>query len=286
MTTADMISVLVRALSFIALFQAAGVAIVVAMFGRLLDLAANRIRTVGFVSALAGLLFVAAHYALEAARMAGTLAGALDLSLQELVLDSPMSTAAGLRLLGLTLIASTIRREGVVPTLAGLSGVFCVAVAFTFVGHTADGARGPGLAIVLTLHLIVVAFWFGGLAPLHIASRLEHRERTAQIVAAFTRIATVVVPGLFLLGVALTVALVDRWEVFTENYGVLLIAKATGFALLMGLASLNKWRYGPALAKTSDAAVAFQRAVAAEYLLICGVLVMTAVMTTFFSPSH
>lgn len=286
MTTADVISVILRALSFIALFQAAGVAIVVAMFGHLLERSSERIRTVGFVSALAGLLFVAVHYAMEAARMAGTLAGALDLSLQQLVLDSPMSTAAGLRLLGLILIASTIRRQGVVPTLAGLAGVLCVAVAFTFVGHTADGTRGAWLAIALTLHLIVVAFWFGGLVPLHIVSRLEHGERTAGIVAAFTRIATVVVPGLFLLGVALTVALVDRWEVFAESYGVLLIAKATGFALLMGLASLNKWRYGPALAKTSGATIAFQRAVAAEYLLICGVLITTAVMTAFFSPSH
>jgi putative copper export protein len=142
------------------------------------------------------------------------------------------------------------------------------------------------LTIVLTLHLLVVAFWFGGLAPLYIASRLEREQRTARIVAAFTRVATVVVPGLFMFGIALTVALVDRWIVFTESYGVLLIAKVSGFALLMALASLNKWRYGPALARASGATVAFQRSVAAEYLLICVVLIATAAMTTFFSPSH
>jgi copper resistance protein D len=286
MATADVISVIVRALSFIALFQAAGIAIVIALFGRLLEQSSRSIRNVGFWSAIAGLVLVAVHYALEAARMAGSLAGVFDWSLQQLVLDSSMSRAAGLRLFGLILIASTIRREGVIPKFLGLSGALCVAVAFTFVGHTADASRSRWLALALTLHLLVAAFWFGGLAPLYIASRQERGELTAQIVARFTQLASVVVPGLFLLGVLLTLALVDHWDVFTQGYGLLLIAKITGFALLMGLASLNKWRYGPALATTSGAAVAFRRTVAAEYALICVVLIATAVMTTFFSPSH
>lgn len=53
--------------------------------------------------------------------------------------------------------------------------------------------------------------------------------------------------------------------------------------LLILLASPNKWRYAPALAMPRMAS-AFQRAVAAEYLQICAVLVATAIMTTFFSP--
>jgi putative copper export protein len=54
----------------------------------------------------------------------------------------------------------------------------------------------------------------------------------------------------------------------------------------MGLAAMNKWRYGPALATTRAAAVGFQRAVMFEYALICAVLIATAIMTTFFSPEH
>jgi putative copper export protein len=256
------------------------------MFGRLLEQSSRRIRDVGFISALAGIAFVAVHYSLEAARMAGSLAGVFDWSLQQLVLESPMSAAAGARLAGLFLIAITIRREGVAPILLGLVGGLSVVVGFTFVGHTADVERSAWLAIVLILHLLVVAFWFGGLAPLHIASRLEPSQRGAQIVARFSWLASIVVPGLFLLGVALTLALVDRWSVFAETYGLLLLAKAGGFALLMALAGINKWRYGPALASSSGAAAAFQRTVAAEYVLICLVLIATAVMTTFFSPSH
>lgn len=282
----DAISALVRALSFIALFQAAGVAISIAMFGRLFDRSAQSIRRVGFVSAIAGLVLVFVHYALEAARMAGALSGVLDMSLQGFVFDSSMSVAAGVRLLGLTLIASSIRRENTVATFAATSGALSIAVAFAFVGHTTDEDQPRWLAAVLIAHLLVVAFWFGGLAPLHIASRVEPGQRAAQIVAAFTRAASILVPGLLLMGIVLTLALVDDWEVFRSGYGLLLIAKITGFALLMGLASLNKWRYGPAIAADPSAVVAFQRTVVIEYVLICAVLAATAVMTTFFSPSH
>lgn len=286
MVPIDAISALTRALSFIALFQAAGVAIVLALFGRQLERSSRRIRNVAFLSAIAAAPLVAVHYALEAARMSGSLSGAFDMSLQQIVFDSPMSTAAGLRLLGLALIAGVIRREGPLAVLVGLLGAFCITIAFTFVGHTADQSRTSWLAVLLMLHLLVVAFWFGGLAPLHIVASHEPPPRAAQIVAAFTRIASIVVPGLFIVGVLMIVVLVDRWEVFGEAYGLLLLAKTAGFAALMALAALNKWRYGPAIANAGAGVAAFQRTVAVEYVLISAILAATAVMTTFFSPSH
>jgi putative copper export protein len=54
------------------------------------------------------------------------------------------------------------------------------------------------------------------------------------------------------------------------------------FAVLMGLAALNKWRYGPACA--AGEARAFRRTVIVEYVLVCLVLAVTATMTTFYSP--
>jgi putative copper export protein len=65
----------------------------------------------------------------------------------------------------------------------------------------------------------------------------------------------------------------------------LLIAKAVGFALLMGLAAANKWRLGPALGSgIVGSGQWFRRSVATEYVLIAAVLAITAVMTSFFSP--
>jgi copper resistance protein D len=282
----DALSALIRALSFIALFQAAGVAITIATFGRLLDRSAVPIRRVGFYSALAGLPLVAGQYALEAARMAGELAGAFDPFLQQLVLQSPLSVAAGFRLAGLVLVTFSMKRSGAAGVLMGSAGALCIVLGFTFVGHTADDARSDWLTWLLVLHLVVVAFWFGGLAPLHIAAATESRERAAEIVAAFSRIATVIVPGLFVAGVLMTVLLVDRWEVFGESYGLVILGKALGFAALMVLAALNRSRYGPAIAAAEGAIVPFQRTVVIELVLITAVLAATAVMTSFFSPSH
>ena len=72
---------------------------------------------------------------------------------------------------------------------------------------------------------------------------------------------------------------------FRTGYGISLLAKFAGFAVLMGLAAVNKWRLGPAIAG-GDARVlaSFRRSLAIEYVLICAVLSVTAVMTTFYSP--
>jgi putative copper resistance protein D len=166
----------------------------------------------------------------------------------------------------------------------GLGGTILTIAGFLFVGHTAAHPDRPWLAVVLSLHLAVVAFWFGALIPLLLVSRQESASTATQIVDRFSRIASWWVPGILVAGVVLTVMLVDGWAVFGEAYGAMLIAKVTVFAVLMTLAALNRWRYGPALASTPSFAIAFQRTVALEYVLICAVLAVTAIMTTFFSP--
>jgi putative copper export protein len=281
----DALSALVRALSFVALFQAAGVAIFVALFGRRLADTSQSVRNLGFVSAIAAILLVAAHYALEAARMAGALSGVLDWSLHQIVLESSTSTAWAWRTIGLVAIAATIRRPGRVATSISLIGASAVVVGFLFVGHSAIHEQRAWLAPLLALHLVVVAFWFGSLLPLHAVSRTERAQIGAAIVEDFSRIAIWLVPAIFLAGVAMALLLIDRWATFREGYGLLLLAKIGGFAALMALAALNRWRYGPALAQGGGAAIgAFQRTVAVEYVLICAVLLATAVMTTLFSP--
>jgi putative copper export protein len=117
-------------------------------------------------------------------------------------------------------------------------------------------------------------------------SRIESAAVAAAVVDRFSRIAIWWVPAILLAGAGMTLVLVDRWSVFGEAYGQLLLVKIVAFAALMALAGLNKWRYGPAMATTPRAVMAFQRAVAAEYSLICVVLIATAIMTTFFSPQH
>jgi putative copper export protein len=281
----DELSVTVRALSFVLLFQAAGIAIFLALYGEKLTNSRTAVRRLGQMSALAALVFVAAHYALEAARMAGDFSGLWDTSLHGMVWHSSARAALIMRLVGLGLVAVGLRGDGSPKSMLALLGAVLACLAFALTGHTSVSAHRPALAALLMIHLFVVAFWFGALVPLYLASARESPARAWELTERFTRLATWAVPVILLAGAAMAFLLLPSVAALREPYGQLLIAKVVGFTLLMGLAAANKWRLGPALAQgTMDGGRRFRRAVGAEYVLIVAVLTITAVMTSFFSP--
>jgi putative copper resistance protein D len=281
----DVLSVVLRALSFVVLFQAAGVAIFIAIFGRRLESSLGAVRRLGQVAALAGVVLVAGHYVLEAARMTGDLSGMFDSSMQGMVWNSSSRAALIFRGVGLLLIALGLRAASGRSATVAVVGAVLAILAFTCTGHTSVNAHRWGLAGLLIVHLLVVAFWFGALWPLYLTSLREPPRVSAQVIDAFSAVAIWLVPGILLAGLALAIVLLPNLTALRQPYGELLLAKLAVFAVLMGLAALNKLRFGPAIARGDPlAAVGFRRSVAAEYVLIFGVLTITAVMTTFFSP--
>jgi copper resistance protein D len=281
----DALSVVLRALSFVLLFQAAGAAIFVAIFGRRLASSRATVHRLGQAAALAAIVAVAGHYALEAARMAGEMSGMWDPALQSMAWNSSARAALICRLLGLLLIAVGLRGTGGRWTIVAAGGAALATGAFTLTGHTSVNVHRGALAALLMLHLLVVAFWFGALWPLYVASLCETPARAADLIERFTAVATWLVPVILAAGIAMAVLLLPNVSALSEPYGELLIAKVVGFALLMGLAAANKWRLGPALAhEPGQSGRWFRRSVATEYVLIAAVLTITALMTTFFSP--
>jgi putative copper export protein len=281
----DVVSVILRALSFVLLFQAAGVAIFVAIFGRRLASSQVSVRRLGQAAAIEAIALVAAHYALEAARMAGEMSGMWDPTLQGMAWNSPARAALICRLLGLLLIAVGLQKASVRWTILAVGGAVLATGAFALTGHTSVNVHRTALAALLMLHLLVVAFWFGALWPLYVASLRETPARASDIIERFTAVATWLVPVILLAGIVMAVLLLPNLQALSEPYGELLIAKGVGFAVLMGLAAANKWRLGPALVQGPvQSGRWFRRSVAAEYVLIAAVLTITAVMTSFFSP--
>ncbi len=281
----DALSVTLRALSFLALFQAAGAAFFIAIFkldGTASDLP---VRALGRRAALAATGLLLAHYLLEAGRMGGELAAVLDPALQGIVLHSGNSVELAGQLVGLVLMSAGFRsHRSPAPTLAALGGATALA-SFTFVGHTVSHPQRWLMGAVLLWHLLVVAFWFGALIPLGRIASYERAVTAAQIVGKFSRLATWLVPSLFIAGLTLAIELLPDLAASGTPYGRLLLVKVAGFALLMLFASLNKWRLAPALARGEASATrSFHRSLAAEYLLIAGVLCITAALTTFYSP--
>ena len=310
----DILSVALRAISFVLQLQAAGAVFFAAAFGPALTISLTSIRSLARLSAFAALLAVAGHYVLQAARMAGEMSGIFDGSLQEMAWKSSTGGAFSVRELGILLIIAGMQNTSARRTadhffksvaassplspaawlkrlssrgftLVGVAGAVLVAVSFTLTGHTSTNARRWALVPLLLAHLLIVAFWFGALVPLLLVSLRESRERSARVVALFSGAAFWLVPVILVAGIAMAALLLPDLASLQRPYGVLLIAKVALFAVLMVLAALNKWRFGAALAGGElQAGRNFRAVVITEYVFIVAVLSVTAVMTTFFSP--
>ncbi len=307
----DILSVVLQAISFVLQLQAAGAVFFAAAFGPALTLSLASIRALARGTAIAAVLAVAAHYLLEAARMAGDMSGVLDSSLQSMAWTSSVGGAFSVKELGLLLViagmqspsprlgadrlltssasftpARWLRRVSSRGfTLVGIAGAVLVAGSFALTGHTATSPWRTVLAPLLLTHLLLVAFWLGALWPLWLVTSREPPERSTRVVALFSGAAVWLVPLIFVVGATIAALLLPDIAALRKPYGELVLGKAVLFAVLMSLAALNKWRLGPALGGEDVlAGRAFRRMVVAEYVLILAVLAVTAAMTTFFSP--
>lgn len=278
----DLLSVAVRALAFIAIFQAAGAALFLVAFGKRVTNVTST-RRLGVVSAAVGLALTIAHLGLDAARMAGDFQGVLDPDLQHLAWASKSGASTLVQAAGLLVILVALS----LPTRAGIAwaglGAAAAVGGFLLAGHTRSHPLRVVLAPLLGLHLLVGAFWFGSLLPLTFVVRDESRAAAADVLKHFSVVAGWLVPLILVAGLAMAYMLAGSLGILRRPYGELLVAKVAGFACLMLLAGFNKWRLVPALA-AGESAIPLYRSIAAEYGLIASVLTVTAVLTTFYSP--
>lgn len=277
----DAVALTVRALSFIALFQAAGGALFLMLFGAQAAASGPRITRLVRSATLGAALLLLLHFALEAARLAGDFSGVWDRQLQQLLWQGAPGTALRLQLTGLLLVLVGLNGSRALSTL----GILLVVAAFTTLGHTVDHSPRAVLAGLLGIHLLSVVFWFGALWPLRQVVTLEAPAKAAAILESFSRLAIWIVPALLLAGVTLMALLVPGLAVFARPYGQLLLAKMLGFAALMYFAALNRLRLTPALGRNETGAVQRLRgSLLLESLLIGVVLTITAFMTGLYSP--
>ena len=137
----------------------------------------------------------------------------------------------------------------------------------------------------IAIILLLVAFWFGALVPLYLVSNEPSQAYAVAVLRRFSAIAGVLVPLIALAGLAIAYALAPALAVLRQPYGGLLLAKLGAFAVLMALAGYNRWRLVPAIESgRADAYFRLRHSIAAEALLIVGVLGLTAVLTEFFAP--
>jgi copper transport protein len=202
--------------------------------------------------------------------------------------DSAPGRSVVVSLLGLALLALTLRRRGTEPSRSLLVAGSLVAVSgLAFTGHAATAAPRQLAAPTVVLHGLVAAVWIGGLWPLLTVVRRGEKRQAVEILRRFSGIATVAVTLLALAGLVLaTLQLAAPAALTGTLYGRILLAKLAAVLLLLALAALNRWRLTPALAGTGGRAAAapLRASIIAELGLGLAVLAVTAALGTVPPP--
>ncbi|MEQ1597681.1 MAG: copper chaperone PCu(A)C [Casimicrobium sp.] len=204
------------------------------------------------------------------------LGGISDEAAQSALFQSPLGAALALQLTAGLLVAITARAKG---RLVGAVGVL---LSFGVVGHAASRGLTSSLAVVL--HVAAAAWWFGGLWVLLFASKALERRAFALLVARFSRQAIWVVAALFVAGATTAALLLDLKIDLAQPYTQLLLVKAGILAILLALATFNKFVLGPRLAYSGRTLLRIRRTICAEIFFVAWVFVATAWLTTYLSP--
>jgi putative copper resistance protein D len=284
-TFADAVVLGLRALAFVAVFQAVGAAIFLWLFARELDASAEAIRMLAKTAALVAVVLTALHHVLLPARLAGTFAATLDPSLSDLVLQSNIGPAHAIRLAGLALLAVSLDQPTRLHVIASLIGAGLALLSFALMGHTTIHALRFVLAPLLLVHIASAAFWFGSLWPLRMIAEREPIELAGRVIARFSALAVRSVPLIFVCGAAMTLIFVRSIDALVSGYGAMVALKTLAYAALLSLAAFNRQRLVQQIVAANGAALRlFTGVVRAEWLIIAGVLIATALMTDLFSP--
>lgn len=280
---ADLSSTVLRGLAFIAMLQAGGAVLFLALMDRQLADSRGAIVKLARVAVVAGAALLVAQYLMEPARMAGAISGAWDIGLHAFLLDTRTPLVVVIRLGALVLLWLALRHSVWLRAL-GLPAVLLIAASFAATGHTARSPSWWWLGPLLVLHLLIVQFWFGSLLPLLAVARNEAGATAARIVQRFSSLANWSVPLILIAGLAMAAGLLPDTAALAQPYGMGLILKVLAFAALMALAAANKWRLGPALERGGTAAARLGWSIGVEFMVIAAVLMGTAALTTFWSP--
>jgi putative copper resistance protein D len=283
----DALVIGLRAIVFVALFQAAGAALFLALYApQTASATAERLRLVARIAALVALVAAVLLYVLTPARMAGDFGSTFDPSLESLLLRSSSGTAHIVRVIGLAILLLSLDRANRINTWAGCAGAALALSSFALMGHTTIHPARFLLAPLLLVHVVVASVWLGALAGLYIAAR-DTGTASAPLVARFSKHAGAAVPAIFVCGFLISVLFIRSFAELATPYGAMVLGKSLAFAVLMTLAAQNKWRLGPRLSAGDASAVpALLRTARAEWVLIAVVLVATAIVTSLYAPEH
>ncbi|KXU32297.1 hypothetical protein A0J57_11015 [Sphingobium sp. 22B] len=234
------------------------------------------------------------------AQMSGTAIAGVDLSSIRVVLfETSLGTSWIARIAALVLALScTLTPRPIWPGIVISSGVALATLAWVGHGVMHEGPEGWVHLGADILHLIAAAGWFGSLVGfllLLAASRTEpellhvaHRALKGFATIGTGLVFTIILTGLINAWFTVGIGFVGR--LLTSGYSILLLAKLALVMMMLALASINRFRFTPALGRSfaighaDDARKTLWISVLAEAMLGVVVLAVVAWLGLLESP--
>ena len=177
--------------------------------------------------------------------------------------------------MGLSLVS---RRRASVSTARVLSALAMAGVGISLAssGH-ASAASPQWLArSAVLLHAVGVTYWVGALVPL-LAMVRQPTTTLIPMLNRFSRVAVPVVGVLVLTGLVLAIIQLESFHALVDTkYGLILSAKVAVVVVLLGFATLNRFRLTPALQSDSRNTRPLVRSIAIECILVAAILALVA----------
>ncbi len=280
----DLLTIALRAAFYLTALLGAGSIWVLVLLKQLPVREQQHLRRISALSGALALCFALGGVAVEAIFLAGgQWAAAFDWELIGFILDGPNGRSLSVLAAGVVLMPSVlfVHSAGHIFALLGAMGV---AASFGLTGHT-WAAAGWLLNGLVVLHVLLLSFWVGIFYPLF---RVAGRDSAAAaaVAEAFGRLAIWAVPVLALAGLVTLHRLTGGLlESLSTPYGQIVAIKLGLFAGVLAFAAYNRLVITPALARgEAGAAQHLRRSLILEALLILGVLLVTATVTTQTGP--
>ena len=245
----DGITVINRALYYIATIGAAGLGLFAICFGhRLEPNEAAKLRRILLATIAAGLLLSVVALAL---RVLVLTAGAsmFDPDVWAAVMRSRIGDAFWLRVAGLALLAAVATTWRIGSAITAI-GALLVVASYAAMGHSMLFAPRQEIAALVVVHLAVVAFWVGSLPPLLWVAQRRDGTSAARLIQDWSKAAMWAVSAMIASGMLLSWYLTLRLDrIFDAWHGWALAWKVLAVLAALGLALWNRQRHTPALAR-------------------------------------
>jgi len=187
-------------------------------------------------------------------------------------------------LVTLILWAKSTKKQGYI-VIMWLIGLVLLGRSFSILGHTSELA--VAVQWLLSLHVILIAWWLGALWPLRQACYQFGVADLQKLMHRFGRYASYAVAILALCGGIVTYQVFGSFtSIFTTNYGQTLMVKLGLVVGVLAFAAHHKLRLVPRLLTREQGPKVLARSIEWEMKIALVILIVTTWLTTMVGPSH